>query len=248
MLRFLTKCQISKVGEQLQILDCAEMIRLIICKFSQSVQDSWNKYALSIKRKKDRLVSLKDIINFVETQTDLVSNPEFSRTAYSEGKEKLVRTFATAVETPRRIDQKCAFCSEDHVINQCESFEPLSVKEKLEFLYNSRLCYGCFKPTNRNHYSSVCCNKPECTRCGGKHQTMLCESEISLFSVNAVKNCSLRPDISLSIIPVSLSHKKDPSQSVTVYAMLDPCSQETFMDEGLIDHLASTISYALMSR
>ena len=52
-----------------------------------------------------------------------------------------------------------------------------------------------------------------------------------------MKDCTPHPNISLSVLPVSLSHQKDPSNSVIVYAMLDPCSQGTFIDESLVDRL-----------
>ena len=52
-----------------------------------------------------------------------------------------------------------------------------------------------------------------------------------------MKDCIPHPNISLSVLPVILSHQKDPSNSVIVYSILDLCSQGTFIDESLVDRL-----------
>ena len=109
MLRFLTKCQISKRNSQLQILDSADMIRLIISRFGQGAQDTWNKQALSVRQKKGRKADLSDVIEFVQRQTDLVANPEYSRTAYGDSRERPVKIFATSVESPPESPVKCLF-------------------------------------------------------------------------------------------------------------------------------------------
>ena len=238
--RFLTKCQISKSKGNLQLLDSAEIIRTILSKFQQNVQEAWNKSASLLKEREQRRAVFNDLVSFIERQTNLLNNPEYSRAAFTGNKDRTssMKAFATGVtadgeQQSRAKSWSCRLCQGNHQLEKCLQFETLDVDGRLEVLKTNRLCFGCFRSTNPNHYSKVCGSKPKCELCGDKHQTLLHGS----ITVAAVQRPDTQSRISLSVMQVFVSHESNPNHRVKVYAMLDPCSQGTFIEEALLEQL-----------
>ena len=83
----------------------------------------------------------------------------------------------------------------------------------------------------------MCRSKPDCGLCGEKHQTLIHDSAIQSFKVNAVKDNGRCKNVNLSVLPVSVYHEDTPSAAITVYALLDPCIQGTFILESALPSL-----------
>ena len=64
------------------------MKRLILSKFSNNIQDSWNKLAYQISSTSSRDANFKDLVEFIHKQTVYLNNPEYSREAFSDLNEK----------------------------------------------------------------------------------------------------------------------------------------------------------------
>ena len=173
-------------------------------------------------------------------QEQSMKHADKSRAAFSETREKSYqfKAMATAVEEDRPEDDFkgiCFLCGRDHWLDTCEEFAAKPLEERMDFLKKEKLCFGCFRKTNHYHYSSVCRSKPECNVCGERHQTLLHNSIDPSFKVSAVKHpCS---SVNLSVLPVSICHESAPNSRVTVYALLDPCSQGTFVLESVVESL-----------
>ena len=73
--RFLLKCQAYKQQHQLQELDSTDMLRVVILKVPQLLQDKWNRKVLDTRRKHKREVDFSDIVKFLETETTLIASP-----------------------------------------------------------------------------------------------------------------------------------------------------------------------------
>ena len=159
--RFLMKCNVLKDGGKLNALDSPENIRLVLSKFGTYIQDGWNRNALKIERKKLCESDFKDLITFLDIQINLMSHPDYSREAYQEHKDKCtsalaLRTYVSQVNNDemdeRRRSVSCFCCKDQHVLEECETFERMPVEDRFKFLSEQHLCYGCFRPTNKQHY------------------------------------------------------------------------------------------------
>ena len=247
--RFLMKCNVLKDGGKLNALDSPENIRLVLSKFGTYIQDGWNRNALKIERKKLRESDFKDLITFLDIQINLMSHPDYSREAYQEHKDKrtsalALRTYASQVNNDemdeRRRSVSCFCCKDQHVLEECETFERMAVEDTVKFLSEQHLCYGCFRPTNKQHYARICRRKMTCSICNASHPTLLHEHFYKSISVARVE-AKFNGVISLCVVPVVLAHQRYPEIRISLYAMLDECSQGTYIDDSILEHLPSCL-------
>ena len=83
--RFLLKCQTCKDNSNyLKELDAPQVLRTLQSKFPFALQDRWNRKVIDTRLNKGREVSFPDFVNMVEVETQLVSDPMYSREALSE--------------------------------------------------------------------------------------------------------------------------------------------------------------------
>lgn len=71
----------------------------------------------------------------------------------------------------------CKFCQGDktnarHFLHRCEKFGKASVAAKKDFLRSEKRCWNCLAP---GHQSSKCSRSGRCSKCQGKHHTLICE-------------------------------------------------------------------------
>ena len=79
-----------------------------------------------------------------------------------------------------------------------------------------------------------------CTICNGKHPTSLHEGNIQRVTVAHTQASEIYGEVvSLYVVPVEVWHEVDPSKKVSVYALLDECSQGTFISKDLQASLPS---------
>lgn len=246
MHRFLLKCKIVKKRGKLSTLDSAETIRLILSKFSNQTQEVWNKLANRMRQNKDRDADFDDLVVFIENQTSLINNPYYSRDAFNENKDRriaTVSTFSTKCDNETHPEDllQCPYCEENHQLENCATIEEKNIDERLDIIRRKKLCFGCFKPMNKSHYARICRSKLICSLCNERHPTLLHEYHRKSMSVSTVKQTNDCNIISLSVVPVIVYHESQPDLKLKVYAMLDACSQGTFIDESILTNLPSVV-------
>lgn len=70
--------------------------------------------------------------------------------------------------TPRQ-QPYCVFCKKtDHRLDICSRFRTETVKNRLRFVKENRLCFGCLR---RGHESKDCQRRLSCSACYKKHPT-----------------------------------------------------------------------------
>ena len=292
MYRFLLKCKILKNQKQLSSLDSYETLRLIMSKFSAQMQTTWNKVSYKIIEKNGRDVNFADLFTFVEEQSNLVSNPNFSQAAYSDNPKRDSNSFSSfaTVHNSSSNSKWCFYCKKnDHHIHACDEFSLLSLVDKQSFIKDNKLCFGCLKSSSRDHFSKICKNRLICEDCGKRHPTILHDyygakqvsdsdntsitgsthqgvnstpkvSETSFddklkVEVEGQNSNDVKPSLTvstivesnneivgLSIVPVYVYVKGQFNKKIKVYAMLDMCSQGTFVAENLIEKLDTKFS------
>ncbi|XP_075150744.1 uncharacterized protein LOC142224849 [Haematobia irritans] len=79
------------------------------------------------------------------------------------------QTFHTKTESTK-TSLKCKKCNGDHNLRYCDKFKSMTVKERVKFVYNNKMCVNCLSP---NHFKSKCQSKVACFQCNKKHHTLL---------------------------------------------------------------------------
>ncbi len=149
----------------------------IVAKLPSSLQGSWRKEVIRIKRRTERMPRFSDLVNFVEDLAEEANIPGLSYV--SKGVERTTepqKTRKSATYTTQTGDpiRKCNMCdSNSHPIWECEKFRALSSTERFDIAKRKHLCFNCLK--SGSHGSRICKSPRRCTvdKCGRRHHTLL---------------------------------------------------------------------------
>ena len=133
--------------------------------------------------------------------------------------------------------------------------------------------YGCLEPMSDGHNAKTCTSKLMCSSCKGNHPTPLhgyvpkdkrgadCVDQDPRKTEEALKNSFAGLDdlkcaatskdngsnvISMCVVPVKVKHEHGANE-VTTYAMLDNCSQGSFIHNLLVKKLGVTGSKTIIN-
>ena len=133
------------------------------------------------------------------------------------------------------------------------------LKERIKFLMQQKQCYRCLQPMSDGHNAKTCTSKLICSSCKWNHPTLLhgyvSKDKRSTDGGNqdpekteeALKNSFAGLDdlkcaatskkhgsnvISMCVVPVKVKHEHGANE-VTTYAMLDNCSQGSFIHDSV---------------
>jgi len=163
-----------------------------------------------------------------------------------------VNTFATSsmLKNPERKassgSKTCALCNKPHNIDTCYEFLKKPISDRKAFASTKGLCFGCLE---HGHLSKDCPKRSMCNVCKKSHPTSLHGDlkgrEGERGDISAANDSSKLPtsdnpatcfmsgqceeQMNSLIVPVWLSHKKDPCHKFLVYALLDDQSDMTFI-------------------
>ena len=68
------------------------------------------------------------------------------------------------------VELGCACCTQGHSLQQCQQFKQMKHRDKLSFLKEKELCFGCLCA---GHWSRNCEGRLTCKTCGQRHPTVL---------------------------------------------------------------------------
>ena len=235
--RFLLKCEAYKQQHKLQELDSTDMLRVVILKVPQSLQDKWNRKVLDTRRKHKREVDFSDIVKFLETETTLMSDPAYSRDALTEA-GKLLKSNSTQLveaEGGRRVSWGaiCPLCAGTHDFEDCQDFLAKGIDERHKTVFQLKLCFSCLGPIDDEHKGKSCTAKRKCKVCSEDHPTTLHGGK----SMTARHTALPYKVISMCVVQVEVWHKDNADNRLTVYALLDECSQGTFIKDDILEKL-----------
>ena len=126
------------------------------------------------------------------------------------------------------------------------------MEDRSKTLYKKKLCYGCLGNISKEHNTKSCANRRMCKVCSGCHPTVLnglkiqkhkkkenSEDTDTKDKPEEVKCASTNTGsdvISMYIVPVQIA-LTNTSKKVHTYAVLDSCSQGTFILDQVADEL-----------
>ena len=162
-----------------------------------------------------------------------------------------VSSFATKDDGKVHVEEKstdCIYCSEDHILDKCNAFMNQTSKERIKFLARKKICYRCLQPMEDWHNAKSCKKRLLCITCKERHPAPLHgyipknkkvigddkSNFVADFKCASALGKSESKVIIMCIVPVSIKHKNNGKQ-ITTYAMLDNCSQGSFVHEAILN-------------
>ena len=247
--RFLRSGTIFQRDGKLKELNSESIIRsFILSKMDRTVQERWLRKVVSARAKHGKELVFSDLVEFIEYESLLASDPSYSQGVYK--KDVLassgIKAFTTQIElsgTDKKVlfkkpclKVKCPLCDGEHKIDGCSSFTSMNLENRGRAVYHNRLCYGCLEPINDEHVGKSCNQRKTCDICKESHPTLL-HGNVFKVKSHSIHHDSSSNIISMSIVPVRLSHADNSANVLKVYALLDENSQGIFVQEDLLDKL-----------
>ena len=125
-----------------------------------------------IRAKHSRKPELKDLLNYVDKETNSVSDPLFSKEALEQYLDKRdvkvdkrrVRSYAirSKKESKNKPDKdtigkdKYVMCGACHDLDDCSLFMSHPVEDWCKVLFRNKLCYACYRCILKDHSARNC--------------------------------------------------------------------------------------------
>ena len=198
--RFLLRCLSYQKGGNID-LDSPLTIRSVQLALPVNLQDRWNARVGKIRRRKGREAKFADFVEYVEEESECLSDPVYGRDGLKDkcGKMKTLATKGKeeeVTEKERNVNQ-CPVCAVQHDLDECPTFLAKTARGKKDFLFKAKMCFCCYA---KDHVATKCGNKRTCQTCGGQHPTGL---HGVTFKVSAVQ----QGGSAMCIVPVRLRHE-----------------------------------------
>ncbi|XP_045533958.1 uncharacterized protein LOC123721012 [Papilio machaon] len=146
--------------------------------------------------------------------------------------------------------QHCPFCKQDHRLSACTEFAKLDVNKRIEHIQNERLCFNCLSPS---HSVIHCRSKASCHECRKRHHTLIhltrteresepnrsenTTIETPTTSESRVIRSHLTVQGKTALLATALVNIETSKGPQTLRALIDPCSQESFVNEITVKRL-----------
>jgi len=214
--------------------------------------DRWNRKVMILRRTKLKEPKLAEFISFIEQETVLINDPLYSRSAIiqvnpkatSKASQEKRRWNAKALAT--KVDTPCPICNSLHDIENCPTYTMKPVDERSQIIRENRLCYGCLQPMTIDHNSRSCKQRRTCKTCDKRHPTSLHGYRIKpkidrqpAKPPATTTSCVVLSNGEVISMCTVLVRVRNPTtnHSVVTLAMLDSCSQATFITDSLVEKL-----------
>ena len=283
LVTFLKKCRGSLPSlRHLQQLNTDLYMQRIIVKLPYAVQASWRKFVCQHEERNED-INFEKLVLFIDKQAKQARHPVYSVDALADIEPKLAvtaenkgrhrvkqvtlkstslatdvveKTPAIAIQSLSSVKANlyCSMCSKtNHELDTCRRFLSKSLDDRRDIVRTKKLCFGCLKPTSRDHNSRSCQQRYTCKTCNKQHPTSLhgsypvrrlAESSSSAANETEIKTLATAATtvsdetISMSIVMVRLMHASSQGKFQIVYAALDSLSSACFIDEEVWTKLA----------
>ena len=217
----------------------------IVSKLPYQLQERWRQIVFGILQE-NRRADFGDLVQFVEQQVQIASDPVFGVKEITEAKPfhgKPSKSLCFSSVTKSGL--KCYACDQCHTIESCPLMLQLDMPARIETIKKKRLCFACLRP---NHISKYCKRRMICSKCNKRRPTMLHvefkdnsspakdqRNEEKTYQENNSKICGetkiMDSSAVLPVLPVQISASGE--TPVKTYAFLDNGSQSTFITEDL---------------
>lgn len=238
----------------------------IVERMPPYLQIRWRKEVRNIRKNKDRVPNVKDLLAFVEDAAEELNDPVYGKLALK-GKQKPIsqpqiykgnfnstkqRVHSTSFVTDsgqqsignsHEISGKnCPLCSGNHLLYKCDEFIKQDLDGRVKTVKDKGLCFNCL---TSKHIASKCRYKWTCSvsGCGKRHHRLLhrsAEASTAQSGVGATAVCDSigagSLRVALPIVQVAVTTVGG-DKVVTTGALLDSGSTNTFCSSRLAQEL-----------
>ncbi|KAJ8404442.1 hypothetical protein AAFF_G00337090 [Aldrovandia affinis] len=269
---FLRSCEaaMSQIRGLEVLNDCNENQK-ILAKLPDWLTSRWNRKVIEVEEQSHTFPSFSQFVKFLTREAKIACNPitslhalkpsESEKIKVSKNRGPGAKVLATNSDE-KAVSTSCVFCEKaGHSLHKCRKFMNETILERVKFVQQTKLCFGCLKS---GHRSKDCENRKICDMCEKGHPTCLHDNRTK------EERMSTRPDgardsdkskerkmerpqnnpartsseatshrviqnvkdtHTSTIIPVWVSATSEPDREVLVYALLDTQSDTTFILE-----------------
>ncbi|XP_037820360.1 uncharacterized protein LOC119609586 [Lucilia sericata] len=166
-------CLSMLIGHGIRV-DQWDPILVYLCSTKLSIQTitAWEE---SLESDSD-LPSWHQMDTFLKSRHRVLERIEMARDQMSanESSHKGDQKPGTSKNIKKRTDTNsqnlCVFCNENHYLRNCRKFSDLTVKQRVDFVEQNKICTNCLSPT---HLNQDCRSIFRCTQCKNKHHSLL---------------------------------------------------------------------------
>ncbi|XP_063390141.1 uncharacterized protein LOC134675762 [Cydia fagiglandana] len=222
------------------------IIHLLVHKLDTESHKHWEEDLKTLSV--EDLPTLEQFSKFLEGRFRVL---EMVQTAHPKEKPQVrAKTFHATATPSSNTDsnQQCGFCNEDHFIYNCKEFAKLDPEQRSKEVQTRSLCFNCLRP---GHSVRFCKRNTSCLRCKRKHHTLLHVTKPNTVSleekpekenkeqatptINIVSHCASQRRVTL--LATALVNIMTNRGVQVVRALIDPCSEESFISEETVNKL-----------
>ena len=209
----------------------------LINKLPYSAQDRFRRMADRIIEKECNTVTFGDVVEFVESEARVATNPLFGRRLFMEN-EKPTEVKKQKPEKVLVNNIRCWKCEQPHFLDKCPDLKSMNLEERKKFLKEKGMCFRCLR---KGHQIKDCSSKFNCFICKGNHHAILHDqSEVKTEDEAEIELTSCKINerngtTKMLVVPVKL--KSDSGICVETCGFLDPGSSATFITDEVLKKL-----------
>lgn len=146
---------------------------------------------------------------------------------------------------------KCYLDQEFHPLYKCTKFLSLDTSERSEVCKKFKLCFNCFA---NNHRTIDCKSKSRCRKCNKAHNTLMHRIEVAAHLTTEEQTVTTNTEEIVqtfttnqtesndqtTVLATALIHLKNGDKTLEVRALIDPCSQKSYITEEVTNKLNLT--------
>lgn len=178
---FLRSCKaaMSQVRGLEVLNDCNENQKML-AKLPDWLTSRWNRKVTEAQENDQTFPNFSQFVEFLSREAKIACNPitslhalkpsENERTRPSKNRSHGARVLATNSDA-KPATTSCVYCEKaGHSLQKCRKFISEPIAERLKFVQEKRLCFGCLKS---GHRSKDCERREKCDTCEKRHPTCL---------------------------------------------------------------------------
>ena len=194
---FLIRCkEAMKSMKYMNELNSSETLVQVSAKLPSYSGVKWCRYARDRRERTKDVVSFSDLVDFIEMEAELATDPVFSPNALKRERNKesnrdtiaptyrgrnarrspSANSFLTSTkpeanqDKSRRPQERCPSCKGNQSLEDCKDYKKRSLQGRITFVRENGLCFGCLKG---GHLSRACTTRWKCRTCAKSHPSSL---------------------------------------------------------------------------
>ena len=160
-------------------LDLSSNLKALVTKLPYKIREKWRSEVCVLQERRNSKIRFSDLVRFLECQVKILTDPVFGNIQdpttpkvpkiTSKRPKSTGSSFATSItnvdynsQAPQSQDSSqaanklfCLFCSGAHTMDACQQFKRKMHRDKITFLKERGICFGCLVQGHMNNNCSV---------------------------------------------------------------------------------------------